>query len=174
MRPARRSTRDPHHSTMPRHASQRHPSQPPAPWLHCLAALLTLACLAPQAAARPPGEQVRCDVTYGGETRSLWAAAIANPQAVYDVAPVAMGSYFLFRVVFQRKPARDAAIKVYVYADHDSGPAPLHVARYPYPPPTSQRQSFTGEHWVYEPVRDGELHYQCHLVNRASPRGPQP
>lgn len=132
----------------------------------CIAALLLLA-LGICASAAPAGEQVVCHLTYGGETRTLRAAAVTQAQAVYDLAPVAIGSYFLFRIVFQRTPRQQASIKLYTYADRNEGPVLIHQARYPYPPPPGAR-GFTGEHWVYEPVRDGELQYWCALEGGAA------
>jgi hypothetical protein len=107
-------------------------------------------------------EQVVCRYTYGGESRELAATPVASP---YAVPAVPVGSYFQLRVVFQRAPADLAAIKVYVYADREEGAAPLHEAVYPYPPPTAKgsRFGFTGRHFVYEPVRDGELEYWCRM-----------
>ncbi len=107
-------------------------------------------------------EQVVCRYTYGGEARELAAPPVASP---YGVKAIPVGSYFQFRVVFQKQPADLASIKVYVYADRDEGAVPLHEAVYPYPPPAVQgaRFGFTGQHFVYEPVRDGELEYWCRM-----------
>ncbi len=121
--------------------------------------VLCSACSLPAVAA----EQVVCHVDYGGETTVLRADAVPQPQAVYDVAPTPVGSYFLFRIVFQRRPHAQASIKLYTYADRDEGPVLIHQARYPYPPPPHRGEGFTGRHWVYEPVRDGELQYWCAL-----------
>jgi hypothetical protein len=122
-----------------------------------VAALLGAGALGAAAA-----EQVVCRYTYGGESRDLIVAAVASP---YAVPAIAVGSYFKFRVVFQREPADLAAIKVYVYADRDEGAVPLHQATYPYPPVAAAgaRYGFSGLHFVYEPVRDGELQYWCRL-----------
>ncbi|CAG0950335.1 hypothetical protein RHDC4_00039 [Rhodocyclaceae bacterium] len=105
-------------------------------------------------------DQVVCRYSYGGETRTLVAPAVASP---YGVPAVAVGSYFRFRVVFQKEPVDLASIKVYAYADLDSGATPIHQATYPYPPPSvpDNRYGFTGLHFVYEPMRDGELQYWC-------------
>ena len=119
-----------------------------------LAAALLLALALPARAA-----SVACHVTYGGETRVISAAPTSDP---YSVAPVAIGSYFLFRIVFRQQPADLAAIKLYTYADRDSGPTIIHQVTYPYPPP-SGAFGFTGRHFVYEPARDGELQYWCAL-----------
>ena len=115
-------------------------------------------------------EQVLCSYTYGGETRQLVALPVASP---YEVKSIEVGSYFHFRVVFQKQPADLASIKVYAYADRDESLVPLHQATYPYPPPASgaARYGFTGLHQVYEPTRDGELEYWCRLNGRAYKAG---
>jgi hypothetical protein len=105
-------------------------------------------------------ESVLCHVTYGGETRSIEAQPVASP---YGVAPVAIGSYFLFRIVFQMEPADLASIKLYTYADRDEGPVIIHQATFPYPVRHAAVYGFTGQQWVYEPLRDGEMQYWCEL-----------
>ncbi len=126
-----------------------------------------LLCLLPFAALAD--QQVVCRYTYGGETRELAALPVASP---YAVPAIAVGSYFLFRVVFQNAPADLASIKVYTYADRDDGPVPLHQATYAYPPVAAAdaRHGFTGLHFVYEPVRDGELQYWCRLEQGGAAR----
>lgn len=123
--------------------------------------LAALACAAPVMAS----VEVACHYTYGGETRVLHGVPTASP---YAVAPVQVGSYFLFRVVFQDRPADLAAIKVYTYADGEDGPVPIHQVTYPYPPAASSAYGFTGLQRVYEPMRDGELEYWCGLEPGAS------
>lgn len=125
-----------------------------------LAVPLLAASLAANAA--PPAAVV-CHYTYGGETRAVVAEPVANP---YAVAPIAVGSYFKFRVVFQSEPADLASIKLYTYADRDSGPVLIQQASYPYPVPAGHGggYGFTGRQKVYEPVRDGELEYWCDMA----------
>ena len=105
-------------------------------------------------------EQVVCHYTYGGETRRL---NVAPTDSAYSVDSIAIGSYFRFRVVFQKRPADLAAIKVYTYADRDEGAVLIHQATYPYPPVVGPKAAygFSGLHFVYEPVRDGELQFWC-------------
>lgn len=103
-------------------------------------------------------ERVVCHVDYGGEVRPLAVTATDNP---YTVSTTQVGSYFLFRIVFQQQPTDQAAIKTYVYADRDSGPTPIHQATFSYPPTATGRHGFSGLHAVYEPMRDGELQYWC-------------
>ena len=119
-----------------------------------LAAALIAAAVPAHAAS------VACHVTYGGETQIIRAAATTQP---LTVAPVAIGSYFLFRIVFRREPADLATIRLSTYADRDEGPAIIHQATYHYPPPVAAVHGFTGLNFVYEPVRDGELQYWCEL-----------
>jgi hypothetical protein len=116
--------------------------------------------LLPLAASTALADEVACHFNYGGEDKVLVARPVASP---YAVAPVQVGSYFQFRVVFQKAPADLASIKVYTYADRDDGAAPIHQASYPYPPSGGGKHGFTGLHFVYEPVRDGELQYWCEL-----------
>ncbi len=119
--------------------------------------ILGALALLPLAAA---ADEVACHVTYGGETQILAARPVASP---YGVPAVPIGSYFRFRVVFQKEPADLAAIKVYSYADRDDGPVPIQEATYPYPPAAGGRYGFSGLQFVYEPLRDGELQYWCEL-----------
>lgn len=110
-------------------------------------------------AAAAQAQTVTCHVTYGGETRQFAAGPTTTP---LTVPTFEVGSYFLFRLVFEAR----SAIKTYVYADStdkDSPPRPLHQAIFPWPPPVTGPYGFSGLHFVYEPVRDGELEYWCEL-----------
>jgi hypothetical protein len=102
-------------------------------------------------------DEVACHVTYGGAEQVLVAPSVASP---YTVPAVDIGSYFQFRIVFER--AR-SSIKIYTYADNAEGSIPLHQATYAYPPKAQGGHGFTGLNFVYEPVRDGELQYWCEL-----------
>ena len=126
-----------------------------------LAGLLAIASTSAHA------EQVVCHYTYGGETKRLVAEPVSSP---YAVKGIQIGSYFRFRVVFTDKPADIASISIYTYADLDEGPVLIHQAIYPYPPTRSSdsRYGFSGLHFVYEPVRDGELQYWCAMTNPES------
>ena len=109
-----------------------------------------LFCTAAQA------ESVTCHISYGGESRLIETAPTASP---YTVPVVQIGSYFLFKLVFEDH----IAIKTYVYADRDAGPLPLHQATFNWPVRNVGTHGFTGRHLVYEPVRDGELEFWCEL-----------
>lgn len=142
---------------------RRPTNDPPTHRYRCLAAALLVAFSA-------HAETLVCHLTYGGETRSLQALPVDSPYAI----PVhAIGSYFLFRMVFQNEPPDLAAIKLYVFANRDNGPLPIHQATHRYPPATTggAGYGFTGRNLVYEPIRDGELEYWCEL---SPPSGRKP
>lgn len=132
----------------------------PKGFAHTALNTMALACLCalPLASA----QTVVCHVDYGGEVRRIVAPPVNSP---YGVAAVEVGSYFLFRVVNQTQPADLASVKVYTYANHEGGAAPIHQAQYSTAQvaqqPVRGGHGFTGQHWVYEPVRDGELRYWC-------------
>ena len=126
------------------------------PW-RAVAGLLAL--LAGVAGA-PARADVICHYTYGGETKVLRAAPTDDPLRVRGTV---IGSYFQLRVVLQTRPADLAAVKIYTYADRDEGPAIIHQATHPYPPPAAALNGFSGLNFVYEPVRDGELQYWCEM-----------
>jgi hypothetical protein len=113
------------------------------------------------AKAREP--KVLCHYTYGGEEKSL---AVTPTRQPYTVEPIALGSYFLLKVVLQTKPRDEAGINIYVYADKEPLPVPLSQARFPFPPRAvgASGYGFTGQHWVYEPIRDGEMQYWCEML----------
>jgi hypothetical protein len=111
-------------------------------------------------------EQVICHYTYGGITQQLAAKPVSSP---YAVKGIKVGSYFHFRVVFQNSPADVASVKVYTYSERDDGLVLIHQATFPYPPAASDVSpyGFSGLHFVYEPMRDGELQYWCQLTPSA-------
>lgn len=122
-----------------------------------VAPLLLCASLPAHAAA----VAVDCHYSYGGETHTLRTRPSTSP---YAVDSVAVGSYFRFRVVLQTRPADLASVQVYTYADRDEdGVVLIHQASYAFPPAAQPARGygFTGQHRVYEPVRDGELLYWC-------------
>lgn len=115
------------------------------------------ACVLITAPALPvQAEQVVCHLNYGGQIQVVSAQASDTP---YQIKPIAIGTYFLFRIAFRTTPTDLAGIKLYTYVDQASGPALIHQASYPYP----VAKAFTGSQRVYEPVRDSELEYSCEL-----------
>jgi hypothetical protein len=126
-----------------------------------------------QASSRPV--DAVCHVSYGGETQQIRAIAGTDP---YSVHATPIGSYFLFRAVVETQKGGSGSVKLYTYADQEGGQVPIHVAHFPYPlvhaklakPARSSPFGFTGEQFVYEPVRDGELHYWCELDHGARKR----
>ena len=120
--------------------------------------LAGLALLLASAFAR--AESVACHLTYGGDTQVIENGPSASP---YTGAPTAIGSFFLFRIVFIREPADLARINLYVHADLDEAPIPLQHASYAYPVRNQGRYGFTGLQRIYEPKRESELLYWCEL-----------
>jgi hypothetical protein len=119
-------------------------------------------------------ESVVCHLNYGGETWHIEAQPSTTP---YTVAPTPVGSFFLFRIVFRQEPAGLASIKLYTYADRESGPLLIHQASYAYPLGTTADPAailrgavngFSGLNFVYEPQRDSELQYWCELNTEAA------
>ena len=130
-----------------------------------------LACMAsglsaPALAGAAP--RIDCHVTYGGETRTHSATHVDSP---YGVEAVPVGSYFLFKLVFQARPADIAGVRIYTYVDRDQGPVPIHQASHLLPQGRLRAPGygFTGLQRVYEPVRDSELEYWCEQIVRARP-----
>ncbi len=111
-------------------------------------------------AAASLAQTVACHLTYGGETRVVETAPASSP---YVGTPSAIGSFFLFRIVFMREPADLARINLYTHADLDDAPIPLHQASHPYPVSNRERYGFTGLQRVYEPKRESELVYWCEI-----------
>jgi hypothetical protein len=118
-------------------------------------------CLASSTAMASP--QLACHYNYGGEDKVVRTAAQAD---VYAVKPIAIGSYFLFRAVFDVTPGF-AGIRLYTYVNRDESPALIHQASYAYPQETAVTgmHGFTGLQRVYEPIRDSELTYWCSMEN---------
>jgi len=133
----------------------RLPHHRPSP-LKLTACLLAGLCTLPSAQA----ESVACHLTYGGETRLIETQPTTSP---YSAPATAIGSYFLFRVVFRQQPADLAGIKIYTYANHDSGPALIHQTSHAWPVHNTPGEGFTGQQAVHEPLRDGELQYWCEI-----------
>lgn len=109
-------------------------------------------------------QTVACHLTYGGETQIVEATPGNAP---YAGTPTAIGSFFLFRIVFVREPADLARINLYIHADLGEAPIPLQHASHPYPASNQERHGFTGLQRIYEPKRESELQYWCELRETA-------
>lgn len=122
--------------------------------------LYGVVCWLPLLASASP--YIACHYTYGGESKTHLVQPTKQP---YDIAPIQIGSYFTFRVVWQTEPSDLAHIKIYTYADQEQGQVLIQQVSYPYPLPATSTKGygFTGKQRVYEPIRDGELEYWCEL-----------
>ncbi|MCH2220622.1 MAG: hypothetical protein MK097_09910 [Dechloromonas sp.] len=119
-----------------------------------------VAALALTASSVASAQTIACHLTYGGETQTIESAPTVSP---YGGAPTAIGSFFLFRIVFVQEPAHLARINLYIHADLGEAPIPLQHASHPYPVRNQTRHGFTGLQRVYEPKRESELQYWCEL-----------
>ena len=125
-----------------------------------------VAAIAGLSLATSQAQTVACHLTYGGETRRIEATPSDSP---YTGTPTAIGSFFLFRIVFMREPADLARINLYVHADLGEVPIPLQHASHPYPVRNQPRHGFTGLQRIYEPKRESELQYWCEIREAAPP-----
>lgn len=120
--------------------------------------------------AAQAGPRVVCHTQYNGEGQAHVAYPVAAP---YDVEGVTLGERFVFRVVFQNKPADIAAVKVFTSILPDEGPAqPVHQATWRWPLPAGrqpQGQGFTGLQRVFEPTYNGHLEYWCEAERGGRP-----
>ncbi len=110
-------------------------------------------------------QTVACHLTYGGETQVVEARPGNSP---YTGEPTAIGSFFLFRIVFVREPADLARINLYTHADLGEAPIPIQHASHLYPVGNQGRYGFTGLQRIYEPKRESELQYWCELREATS------
>lgn len=124
------------------------------------AIIATAAALALAASSVVRADSVACHLNYGGETQVIESVSLASP---YTGTPTAIGSFFLFRIVFVREPADLARINLYVHAALGEAPNPVQHASYPYPVSNHGRYGFTGQQRVYEPDRESELQYWCEM-----------
>jgi hypothetical protein len=108
-------------------------------------------------------QTVSCHLTYGGETQVIEAGPATSP---YSGNPTAIGSFFLFRIVFIQEPADLARINLYIHADLGEAPIPLQHASYTYPIRNLDRHGFTGLQRIYEPKRESELLYWCEILDK--------
>lgn len=127
--------------------------------LPLLLALLPLAAHA--------GPRVACHTSYNGDNQTHVASPVTTP---YDVESITLGERFVFRVVFQDKPADIASVKVFTSILPDEGPSqPVHQATYRWPAPAGRQpegQGFTGLQRVFEPTYNGHLEYWCEALGR--------
>jgi len=109
-------------------------------------------------------ETAYCHYRYGGEAKTVAVAPGGDP---YRAPALPIGSFFRFRVVIEETPAALAALKTYVYALQDSGPALVHQASYPWPvvEGPAERHGFSGLQRVYAPGDGAELEYWCSVVD---------
>ena len=105
--------------------------------------------------------QLRCDVTYAGQTHVLKTRPVSDP---YSVEPVDIGGRFFFKMVMVATGSQLEYIKLYAYLNQE--PRPLIVQHAKYLPPfraTAQPYLLTGQQHVYADPIERELIYKCWL-----------
>ncbi len=130
-------------------------------------AVATSAAAAPASATRP-APSVACELHYGGDTVHVRSAPTSDP---YRVPTQEIGSYYLFRLVVQDRPADLAGVHAYTYADLPQGPTLIHQFSLPWKEVSRRTgpNGFTGWQRVHEPMRDGELLYRCRVERTVVP-----
>ncbi len=151
---------------------------PLRPWRTAFTAPVVTACIALISAtgsasaspARGHRPQVACELHYGGDTVHVRSRPTPDP---YRVPTREIGSYYLFRLVAQDRPADTAHIHAYTYADLPQGPTLIHQFSLPWREALRRNgpDGFTGWQRVHEPMRDGELLYRCRLEQAPSVPG---
>ena len=125
-----------------------------------------LSALLPFTADAAP--RVVCHTHSHGESQTHVVRPVATP---YGTEGITLGERFVFRVVFQDRPADIAAVKVLTSFLPDEGPPqPVHQATYRWPVaagPQPEGQGFTGLQRVFEPTYNGHLEYWCEAFGRA-------
>ncbi len=102
--------------------------------------------------------EIRCHYEYGGQATILEVAPDVDP---YRAPVLKIGSYLMFRVVWQTTPPAHAAVHTYVYVDTGDAPIILQQGSWSLPQINAAHYGFTGRQRVYEPARDSELQYWC-------------
>lgn len=140
----------------------------------CLLAVsaLTRAHAQPQTQAPSQAQshaQLRCEVSYGGATQTIYATPVADP---YDVPSVDIEERFRFKPVMVGAGHQVEYIKLYTYLDTAQRPVLVQAVRYlpPFPTPaTAQGEvSLTGLQFLYAGPVERELQYQCFLQGAVS------
>jgi len=112
-------------------------------------------------AAAQASPQLRCEVTYAGQTQVLTARPVRDP---YSVEAVDIGGRFLFKMVMVGNAARIDHILIYAYLDQEPRPVIVQQSKYLAPfRATAQPYVLTGEQHVYAGPFERELIYRCWL-----------
>ena len=107
--------------------------------------------------------QLRCDVTYAGDTRTLVATPVADP---YGVGTEDIRGRFRFRAVVVGTSERIDYINLYVYQRQATQAVLVQQAKYLSPfvrPADGGSWPLTGEQRLYAGPMERELIYSCTL-----------
>ena len=110
---------------------------------------------------------LRCQVSYGGATRVLEFAPVADP---YRVEAVDIDGRFRFKAVVVGDERRVDYVSLYSYYETERQSVLLHQAKYLAPVARASSASnaapgaLTGQNHLYSPGLERELQYACALV----------
>ena len=113
---------------------------------------------------------LRCQVSYGGATRVLEFAPVADP---YRVEAVDIDGRFRFKAVVVGDERRVDYVSLYSYYETERQSVLLHQAKYLAPVARASSAenaapaALTGQNYLYSPGLERELQYACALVEVA-------
>ena len=107
--------------------------------------------------------QVRCQVHYAGETRTLNSPPVTD---IYAVPAIPIGETFRFKVVVAGEGGRIDYVAIYTYSQTAPWNELLHQVKYlkPTATDTTDPAALTGQVYVYSRELHRELHYGCAIV----------
>jgi hypothetical protein len=107
--------------------------------------------------------QLRCQVHYAGETRTLNYPPVTD---IYVVPAIPIGETFRFKVVVAGEVGRIDYVAIYTYSQTAPWNELLHQVKYLKPTATGTKDpaALTGQVYVYSRELHSELQYGCAIV----------
>ena len=128
-------------------------------WLFALFGMSPVVAMPVKAPQAKP--QLRCEVTYAGQTEVFTAQPVSDP---YTVQAVSVGERFFFKMVMVNRNAQLDRIMLYAYLDQEPRPVMVQASQYSAPfRVTAQPYLLTGEQRLYAGPVERELIYRCWL-----------
>lgn len=126
---------------------------------------IVLSCLLTGATAAEAAPLLRCLVDQGGRTWQVETAPAADP---YDVRPLDIDGKFRFKAVMVGDQRQVEYVKLYAYYQTRRKPVLLHEVKYLAPGAGNDPAGTPlGEHTVFSPRLEREMHYRCTLHEAA-------
>ena len=107
--------------------------------------------------------QLRCQVHFAGETRTLNYPPVTD---IYVVPAIPIGETFRFKAVVAGEGGRIDYVAIYTYSQTGPWNELLHQVKYLKPTATGTKNpaALTGQVYVYSRELHSELHYGCAIV----------